>query len=185
MIIERFLRVSIFFLFFLAQPLIIIPLPLFWGYCQADDMDSEKYTIEFKACSIGEVLKKLSTKTGVPITISGETGSKTITKSYKQCTLDEILTHIFHNSDKAFVYYCSENKIDFLHIFIPAPDCRLYSGRSITGRNKSKINSNRTEKFNSQHRSLPDKPPAPPPQRGIEPPPSPPAMNFPGPSIRQ
>jgi hypothetical protein len=80
-------------------------------------MEDEKWSIDFKNCTVSEALSRITQMSGISIIANDTIDKRISTKSYKDMTIDQILADLLRGQNCAVVWHYSEEGLDSVNIW--------------------------------------------------------------------
>lgn len=75
-----------------------------------------KWAFDFKNCTVSDALNQISKETNIQIYFNKDLNNKFISKSYRDSSIEEIITDIFRKENFAIVWNYSESRLDIVEI---------------------------------------------------------------------
>ena len=101
--------------------LVVLSLFLF-SYCLDCAMlygyvtDDKRWSFDFKNCNISEALSQITKVSGIKIIVNGPINKRIADKSYKNMTLDRILSDLLRGQNCAIVWHYNESGLSLINI---------------------------------------------------------------------
>ena len=81
-------------------------------------VEDDKWSFEFIDLTVSEILNEINNVSGVEIGIKGEIEERTITKSYQDYTIDNVLMDIFSSENHAVLFQYDDAELSAVNIWV-------------------------------------------------------------------
>lgn len=93
------------------------------GATDAATVKEKSWSFEFKSIPVTEAIAKISKTSGVKIVLHGDADKSLLTRSYKDYTIERVLTDVLSGENIAALFQYAEYELSSVHIWIlPKPE---------------------------------------------------------------